>query len=86
MVKQLKLKFGISLRHVSVTLSEVPAPLGIGNVELADGTWVKGFICEAYAFENATDISHFGGWRDYIKSIQSTNTKFKCNCIGEVIQ
>lgn len=67
-------------------VAEVPAPLGIGNVELADGTWVKGFICEAYALENATDISHFGGWRDYIKSIQSTNTKFKCNCIGEVIQ
>ena len=67
-------------------VAEVPAPLGIGNVELADGTWVKGFICEAYALENATDISHFGSWRDYIKSIQSTNTKFKCKCIGEVIQ
>ncbi len=67
-------------------VAEVPAPLGIGNVELADGTWVKGFICEAYALEDATDISHFGGWRDYIKSIQSSNTKLKCNCIGEVVQ
>ncbi len=67
-------------------VAEVPAPLGIGNVELADGTWVKGFICEAYALEDATDISHFGGWRDYIKSIQGTNTKFECNCIGEVVQ
>ncbi|HSP01126.1 MAG TPA: allophanate hydrolase, partial [Thioalkalivibrio sp.] len=26
----------------------IPAPLGIGNVELADGRWVNGFICEGY--------------------------------------
>ena len=30
-------------------VAEVPAPLGIGNVQLSDGTWVKGFICEGYA-------------------------------------
>ena len=65
-------------------VAEVPAPLGIGNVQLADGTWVKGFICEGYALEDATDISHFGGWRHYIQSKQLTNTKFKCLHIGEV--
>ena len=63
---------------------EVPAPLGIGNVQLIDGTWVKGFICEGYALEDATDISHFGGWREFMKSKQLSNTKFKCECIGEV--
>jgi len=62
------------------------APLGIGNVQLADGSWVKGFICEGYALEDATDISHFGGWRDFIKSKQISNTRFKCNFIGEVAQ
>ena len=65
-------------------VAEVPAPLGIGNVQLIDGTWVKGFICEGYALEDATDISHFGGWREFIKSKQLSNTKFKCECIGEV--
>ncbi|MGE8558422.1 MAG: allophanate hydrolase [Acinetobacter sp.] len=67
-------------------VAEVPAPLGIGNVQLADGSWVKGFICEGYALEDATDISHFGGWRDYIQSKQISNTKFKCECIGEIAQ
>lgn len=67
-------------------VAEVPAPLGIGNVQLVDGTWVKGFICEGYALEDATDISHFGGWRDFIKSKQISNTRFKCNFIGEVAQ
>ncbi len=67
-------------------VAEVPAPLGIGNVQLADGSWVKGFICEGYALEDATDISHFGGWRDYIQSKQLSNTKFKCECIGEIAQ
>ena len=67
-------------------VAEVPAPLGIGNVQLADGSWVKGFICEGYALGDATDISHFGGWRDFIKSKQISNTRFKCNCIGEIAQ
>lgn len=44
----------------------IPAPLGIGNVELADGRWVNGFICEGYGFEGAEDVTEFGGWRAYI--------------------
>jgi allophanate hydrolase len=47
-------------------VNEVPAPLGIGNVELADGRWVKSFICEPYGFESGTDVTAFGGWRAYI--------------------
>ncbi|MDV2080172.1 allophanate hydrolase [Marinobacter xestospongiae] len=47
----------------------VPPPLGIGNVELADGRWVKGFICEGYALEQARDVTAFGGWRPYITAL-----------------
>ena len=47
----------------------VPEPLGIGNVKVADGRSVKGFICEPLALEGATDITHFGGWRNYIASL-----------------
>jgi allophanate hydrolase len=47
-------------------VAEIPAPLGIGSLELADGAWVKGFICEPAAIANATDISVFGGWRAYL--------------------
>ena len=76
----------IPIANFGQIVAEVPAPLGIGNVRLADGSWVKGFICEGYALEDAIDISHFGGWRDFIKSKQISNTRFKCNCIGEIAQ
>jgi len=46
-------------------LALIPPPLGLGSVQLADGQWVKGFICEGAALAGATDISHFGGWRAY---------------------
>lgn len=49
----------------------IPAPLGIGNVELADGRWVNGFICEGYGFDGARDVTEFGGWRAYITSLNS---------------
>lgn len=47
----------------------VPHPLGIGNVELSDGSWVKGFICENVGLENAVDVSSYGGWRSYIEGV-----------------
>jgi allophanate hydrolase len=47
-------------------VAEIPQPLGIGSLELADGRWVKGFICEPAAIAGATDISAFGGWRAYL--------------------
>jgi allophanate hydrolase len=45
----------------------IPAPLGIGKVELEDGTEVPGFTCETYAATFSEDITHVGGWRDYVK-------------------
>lgn len=51
-------------------VAEIPAPLGIGNLQLADGRWVKGFICEPYALNGARDITNFGGWRAFIASQQ----------------
>ncbi|RED66236.1 allophanate hydrolase [Cohnella lupini] len=44
----------------------IPAPLGIGKVELDDGSEVPGFVCEAYAATDAEDITSAGGWRSYI--------------------
>jgi allophanate hydrolase len=45
---------------------EVPAPLAIGTVTLADGSSVKGFVAEPRAITGAEDITHLGGWRAYI--------------------
>ena len=50
------------------------APLGIGTLQLEDGTNVKGFVCEAVATEGAEDITHFGGWRAYIAA-QTSSTR-----------
>ncbi len=52
-------------------LAMIPPPLGLGSVELVDGAWVKGFICEPGGLVGAEDISHLGGWRAYIASLKS---------------
>ena len=49
-------------------VSDIPAPLGIGKVELDDGRWLPGFIAEPRAVIDAQDISSLGGWRAYIAS------------------
>jgi allophanate hydrolase len=59
------------MEHVGSFLALIPPPLGLGNIELVDGSWVTGFICEAYALEQAKDVTEHGGWRAYIQS-QST--------------
>jgi allophanate hydrolase len=48
-------------------VASVPAPLGIGSATLDDGDVVKCFICEGYAIANATEITSFGGWRNYLR-------------------
>ena len=47
-------------------VADIPAPLGIGKVELADGHWASGFICDAYGLENARDITELGSWRAWV--------------------
>jgi allophanate hydrolase len=44
----------------------IPSPLSIGTIDLDDASTVQGFLCEAFAVEQAEDISHFGGWRNYV--------------------
>ena len=46
--------------------AEVPAPLAIGTVTLADGATVKGFVAEPRAMDGAEDITALGGWRAYM--------------------
>ena len=49
----------------------IPAPLGIGTVTLADGSAVKGFLCEAAGLEGAEDVTAHGGWRAYLEALAS---------------
>lgn len=66
-------KIAIEIWHIPSSefgdfVANIPAPLGIGKVETADGRWLPGFICEAYAIKDAADISELGGWRAYLTS------------------
>jgi allophanate hydrolase len=48
-------------------VAEVPPPLAIGTVTLADGSEVKGFVSEPRAIVAAEDITALGGWRAYLQ-------------------
>jgi allophanate hydrolase len=48
-------------------MTGIPSPLGLGRVTLADTSTVIGFLCEACAVTDATDISEFGGWRAFLR-------------------
>ena len=50
-------------------VAEIPAPLGIGKVELIDGSWYSGFICDKWGLVGAENISVPGSWREYLKSM-----------------
>ncbi|MDV6345204.1 allophanate hydrolase [Nitrosomonas sp. Is37] len=58
-------------REFGSFVANIPAPLGIGTLTLASGETAQGFLCERYAIDNAKDISHFGGWRNYLRQLDN---------------
>ena len=62
--------WALPLRRFGEFVADVPPPLAIGSLELDDGRWVMGFVCESTGIVGATDISRFGGWRAYLASRQ----------------
>ena len=50
-------------------VAAIPYPLGIGKLELENGSWVSGFVCEGLAVNDAEDITSLGSWRKYLESI-----------------
>jgi len=44
---------------------ETKPPLCIGNVELKNREWIKGFLCEPQSLTQAREITNYGGWRAY---------------------
>ena len=57
----------VPAEHFGSFVAGIPAPLGIGKVQLADGAWVSGFICEPYGIAGAEEITALGGWRHYMR-------------------
>ncbi|MCC2637258.1 MAG: hypothetical protein K0Q68_977 [Moraxellaceae bacterium] len=60
--------WSMPVEHFGSFVGLIPAPLGIGTLETADGRLVKGFICEPWALDGARDITPFGGWRAFMAS------------------
>ncbi len=58
--------------HFGSFVAGIPAPLGIGKVELVDGTWACGFLCESHALADAVDISALADWREYLQQRRSS--------------
>lgn len=52
--------------HFGSFVDGIPAPLGIGKVKLADGSWVSGFVCEVIGVEGGTEITELGSWRGWL--------------------
>lgn len=50
-------------------LNAIPPPLSLGTLRLADGTTVKGFLCEPAGIAGAQEITHLGGWKKYIQGL-----------------
>ena len=53
----------------------IPAPLGIGKVRLADGRELPGFIAEARAVHGATEITHHGGWKSWLRAKEAAEAE-----------
>ncbi|MBO0677375.1 allophanate hydrolase [Mycolicibacterium sp. S2-37] len=52
-------------------LAELPAPMALGRVTLADGSEVVGFGCALDAWQAGEDISAYGDWRRYLDSLDA---------------
>jgi allophanate hydrolase len=59
----------IPVREFGKFVQNVPSPLTIGTIRLENEQQVKGFLCEGIAAHGATDITGFGGWKNYLKSL-----------------
>jgi allophanate hydrolase len=54
-------------------VGRIPGPLGIGTVELEDGSSVKSFLCEEWAVRGAREITAYGGWKAYWTALTMAN-------------
>jgi allophanate hydrolase len=58
--------WAVPLPSVGSFLDGIPSPLGLGRIQLEDGSTVCGFVCEAIAAEGAEDITALGSWRIWL--------------------
>ncbi len=64
--------WALPIKGFGAFIDDIPQPLGIGTINLKDGSNVKGFLCEPADILEAVDITSYGGWRYYLE--QKTTT------------
>jgi len=73
----------LPIAELGSLLTGIAAPLGLGKVELSDGRWETGFICDAFGLEGAQEITSFGGWRRWIASTAPATANAASRAIAE---
>ncbi|MFG1359357.1 allophanate hydrolase [Xanthobacter pseudotagetidis] len=63
--------WSLPMEGVGRLLATIPAPLGLGQVELESGRRVAGFLAESGEVADAPDITPFGGFRAFAESRQA---------------
>ena len=58
--------WSLDTRSFGAFVAAIPRPLCVGSIELDDGSYAQGFLCESDVIADATDISEHGGWRAYL--------------------
>jgi allophanate hydrolase len=58
--------WSLDTRSFGAFVSAIPRPLCVGSIELDNGSFAQGFLCESDVVADAVDISHYGGWRAYL--------------------
>ncbi len=66
--------WSLPFEGVGQLLATIPAPLGLGQVELSDGRRVAGFLAEAGEVEDAPDITAHGGFRAFMEAKAALRT------------
>jgi allophanate hydrolase len=59
--------YALPAAGLGALLADLPRPMTLGSVQLADGAHVPGFLCEPHALHGAPDITPYGGWRAYLR-------------------
>jgi hypothetical protein len=60
--------WAVPLAGIGIVLIQEPPGLCIGKVLLADGEEVLGVLGESICCEQGTEITQYGGWRNYLKT------------------
>lgn len=60
----------VPLAGIGIVLSQEPPGLAIGKLKLHDGEEVLGVIGESLAVEGKKEITQYGGWRAYCKTLE----------------